>query len=415
MVALMSIFRIGIVFLVVTMSWAASARAEGTALQNCLCGCLVGKTNFSCSYNTTDPGHSPSCRSPENGSCICKAFGCFRKPMPQSGACHAKCHATFGAAVPAPEPPPVTATLIPAGQEQGTDRPGRDYRRFASESSNQCQSVCQAEGQCQAWTYVKPGIQGPQGQCWLKHSTPGKQRNDCCVSGVKQGIAGENDAAWLTVKDKCTDLREYNATRGRLKVSSQQLVAYVRQVERSNPGRTPQQIIAALHAPQYGSDLNRGLPIFNVPLFLQGPETDGWQDVDLVCTVRIGARKVPFTPKFVYTDGGEEVDMGHAYAGPRSDLNRRDSFQFAQDFMRSANTGLGDYWQVYFDGPSKFPMNQLRGDLMGVWLSDFYRLPQNRRVPFSEALSGLFDAERRSFFGTNSLMPPDMWQALKGR
>lgn len=65
-------------------------------LQNCLCGCLVGRTNFSCSYDTEDRGWSPSCRNLENGACICKATGCFRKPPVSSGECHAACVQKFG-------------------------------------------------------------------------------------------------------------------------------------------------------------------------------------------------------------------------------------------------------------------------------------------------------------------------------
>jgi|GEM_PF-2897700 len=61
------------------------------ALKNCLCGCLQGNTEFSCSWNTEAKGTSPSCRNPANGPCICQAFGCFRKQPPQSGECHREC------------------------------------------------------------------------------------------------------------------------------------------------------------------------------------------------------------------------------------------------------------------------------------------------------------------------------------
>ena len=67
----------------------------------------------------------------------------------------------------------------------GIDRPGRDYRNFPVGSANECHKACMAEAQCKAWTYVKPGIQGPSARCWLKHSVPGPVRNTCCTSGVK--------------------------------------------------------------------------------------------------------------------------------------------------------------------------------------------------------------------------------------
>ncbi len=75
--------------------------------------------------------------------------------------------------------------------EWGVDRPGHDYRSFnlAAPNPNLCESQCTAEGQCVAWTYVNPGVQGPQARCWLKSAAPGPVRNNCCVSGVKQAAA----------------------------------------------------------------------------------------------------------------------------------------------------------------------------------------------------------------------------------
>jgi hypothetical protein len=60
--------------------------------------------------------------------------------------------------------------------------------------------------------------------------------------------------------------------------------------------------------------------------------------------------------------------------------------------MRSANTFLGDYWQVYFEGPSKFPMDQARGDLAGDWLGRYYEDPDNRDKPLSEAFEEYFNS-----------------------
>ena len=75
--------------------------------------------------------------------------------------------------------------VLESGQEIGMNRPGRDYRNFPVGSSNECQNACNAESKCQAWTYVRPGVQGASARCWLKHSVPGRVRNDCCTSGVK--------------------------------------------------------------------------------------------------------------------------------------------------------------------------------------------------------------------------------------
>ena len=71
-------------------------RSDPMALQNCLCACNQGKTEFSCSYDTKDKGWSPSCRNLDNGPCICKAFGCFRTKPVTSGACALQCQAKYG-------------------------------------------------------------------------------------------------------------------------------------------------------------------------------------------------------------------------------------------------------------------------------------------------------------------------------
>lgn len=78
-----------------------SSSRNPEALRNCLCACNQGRTNFSCSYNTTDypgfsQGGSPSCAKAENGPCLCRAFGCFRAQPVQSGECHRTCMSKHG-------------------------------------------------------------------------------------------------------------------------------------------------------------------------------------------------------------------------------------------------------------------------------------------------------------------------------
>jgi hypothetical protein len=71
--------------------------------------------------------------------------------------------------------------------EQNTDRPGRDYSNAPSEGASDCSFACQLENRCRAWTYVRPGVQGPSGRCWLKNAVPQALRNTCCTSGVRKG------------------------------------------------------------------------------------------------------------------------------------------------------------------------------------------------------------------------------------
>lgn len=77
--------------------------------------------------------------------------------------------------------------------EENTDRPGQDYRSFDVPNPVQgtfggtwdvCQRKCEGDKSCPAWTYAKPGIQGPLAKCWLKSSLPNALSNNCCISGV---------------------------------------------------------------------------------------------------------------------------------------------------------------------------------------------------------------------------------------
>jgi hypothetical protein len=71
--------------------------------------------------------------------------------------------------------------------ESDTDRPGQDYKNFELDTPDPslCQKACADDPDCQAYTYVKPGIQGAKARCWLKRGVPAAQSNNCCVSGVK--------------------------------------------------------------------------------------------------------------------------------------------------------------------------------------------------------------------------------------
>jgi hypothetical protein len=75
----------------------------------------------------------------------------------------------------------------PAGSsfEPNVDRPGSDFSNTVQVNPNQCRAMCLSTPACAAWTWVKPGIQGPQARCYLKNPAPGPVANACCVSGVK--------------------------------------------------------------------------------------------------------------------------------------------------------------------------------------------------------------------------------------
>jgi uncharacterized membrane protein len=79
-----------------------------------------------------------------------------------------------------------TSGVVTKPFEPTINRPGSDYKNFSlpTADANQCQAACSADNQCQAWTYVNPGIQGATAHCWLKNPAPAADTDSCCTSGV---------------------------------------------------------------------------------------------------------------------------------------------------------------------------------------------------------------------------------------
>jgi PAN domain/YARHG domain len=71
--------------------------------------------------------------------------------------------------------------------EPNTDRFGSDYFNFQlpAPQPSLCQQACVGDANCSAWTYVQPGVQGPQARCYLKNPAPPPTPSNCCVSGAK--------------------------------------------------------------------------------------------------------------------------------------------------------------------------------------------------------------------------------------
>jgi PAN domain len=77
---------------------------------------------------------------------------------------------------------------LPASAVDGFDLPGSDYANFSASSAFVCRNTCGGDSKCQAWTWVKPGFQGPTGRCYLKDKLPTLVRNNCCNSGARENI-----------------------------------------------------------------------------------------------------------------------------------------------------------------------------------------------------------------------------------
>jgi len=72
-----------------------------------------------------------------------------------------------------------------SSHELNMNRYGGDYSGFDVNDIDSCESSCQGDDRCLAWTYVNPGVQGPQAKCWLKNTVPTATADSCCVSGIK--------------------------------------------------------------------------------------------------------------------------------------------------------------------------------------------------------------------------------------
>jgi hypothetical protein len=96
-------------------------------------------------------------------------------------------NSTSAAAQPVATP---TMPLLPQNLQPrfDTNLLGSDYRQFALDAGEwaQCRSACKTESACLAWTFVRPGVQGPKARCWLKNKIPPPTPNSCCVSGIER-------------------------------------------------------------------------------------------------------------------------------------------------------------------------------------------------------------------------------------
>jgi len=72
-------------------------------------------------------------------------------------------------------------------REYSIDRTGGDYRDLEvppNPTGDTCKVACEAETQCRAWTYVRPGYLGAEARCYLKDHVMPPRHKPCCISGV---------------------------------------------------------------------------------------------------------------------------------------------------------------------------------------------------------------------------------------
>jgi hypothetical protein len=73
-------------------------------------------------------------------------------------------------------------------REVGFDRRGGDYRRWPLPSVDACEEACNNDRRCQAYTFVREGVQGPTSICWLKDSVPEPVPDSRTTSGTSPWI-----------------------------------------------------------------------------------------------------------------------------------------------------------------------------------------------------------------------------------
>jgi len=80
-------------------------------------------------------------------------------------------------------------SYLPAFAVDGFNMPGLDYANFKADTSFICRDSCGGDTRRQGWTWVRPGIQGPSGHCWLKFKLPALVKDNCCSSGPRNFIS----------------------------------------------------------------------------------------------------------------------------------------------------------------------------------------------------------------------------------
>ena len=81
-------------------------------------------------------------------------------------------------------------SVVPAAPNgtilRGVNFPGKDMMGISTPDDGgvQCRASCLANGQCKAFSWVRPGVQGPDAKCWLKGGVPNSNPDPNANSGV---------------------------------------------------------------------------------------------------------------------------------------------------------------------------------------------------------------------------------------
>jgi hypothetical protein len=90
------------------------------------------------------------------------------------------------------------------------DMPGSDYASFDAPTVYACRDSCGGDSKCQAFTWVKPGIQGASGRCWLKNAVPASVANNCCQSGTHRNMSPSDMRPEMAVDRPGADFKNFD-------------------------------------------------------------------------------------------------------------------------------------------------------------------------------------------------------------
>lgn len=86
-------------------------------------------------------------------------------------------------------PPPTVHKTMTMTMEHDTNYFGMDYNDGRLPRANCgpecCRDACRKDPKCKAYTWVKPGVQGPTARCWLKRGVPARSTDHNTISGRK--------------------------------------------------------------------------------------------------------------------------------------------------------------------------------------------------------------------------------------
>ncbi len=130
--------------------------------------------------------------------------------------------------------------------DRGTMRDGALISEQASPSATACRASCALDNSCAAWTWERPGEQGPEAMCRLQAEAVTAKPDNCCISGVSPASNpdGARQVAALdvgAVEARHTVERADGGRDGAMRMPSRQHAPFTRKLTRYAPSPEPAQ------------------------------------------------------------------------------------------------------------------------------------------------------------------------------